>query len=172
VEKHHAHGLAQARSAGKPNTNENKQEGLHYIDAVAGKVKTLDPRATQVGKGSSPLRDEFPKGREGQLLAEAQLLGTLCRLAGTGEQRIELVQILGGYRFLQPEHQILFESIRALLLHDGLCLQSLAVNLNNRGFPDVGLENYSAVGLSNIADALTLARRCSALAHPTGEDVR
>jgi len=97
--------------------------------------------------------------RAALLLAEVQILGTLCTQAGTVEQCNELAHTLDGYAFLEPEHQIFFGSIRALLLYDRISNSNLAVHLNNRGFPDVDLEKYCAAALENIDEALKLARR-------------
>jgi replicative DNA helicase len=104
--------------------------------------------------------------------AEAQILGTLCNQAGTSEQRDELVKILDRYAFLEPEHQIVFASIRSLLRHDRLSNSRLAVHLNNRGFPDVDLEKYCAAALANIDEAMNLARRLCPLANGPGAEVR
>ena len=106
------------------------------------------------------------------LLAEVQLLGMLCTQAGTVEQHNELAHTLDGYAFLEPEHQIVFGSIRALLLHDRLSNARLAVHLNNRGFPDVDLEKYCAAALANIDDALKLARRLCLVARGPDANVR
>jgi hypothetical protein len=108
--------------------------------------------------------------RAAVLSAEAQILGSLCNRAGTFEQRNELAHTLDGYAFIEPEHQIVFGSIRALLLHDRLSNTHLAVHLNNRGFPDVDLERYSAAALANIDDALKLAGRLCSLASPSGTE--
>jgi replicative DNA helicase len=99
------------------------------------------------------------------LAAEVQVLGTLCNQAGTSEQRAEIVQTLQQYAFLEPEHQILFESIRSLLSAGRLSNARLAVHLNNRGFPDVDLEKYCAAAIANIDDALRLVRKLCSLAH-------
>jgi len=64
--------------------------------------------------------------REAQLAAEAQVLGTLCNGTGVREQRNELANILGHYAFLEPEHEIVFGSIRSLLVHDRLSNTRLA----------------------------------------------
>jgi hypothetical protein len=104
------------------------------------------------------------------MLAEVQILGTLCCHTGTIEQRNELAQTLDRYAFIEPEHQIVFGSIRSLLLHHRLSNTRLAVHLNNRGFPDVDLEKYSAAGLASIDEAFKLARQL--LACGAGEDVR
>jgi len=106
------------------------------------------------------------------LEAEARVLGTLCNQAGTSEQRAELAEALHQYAFLEPEHQILFESIRSLLPRDRLSNARLAVHLNNRGFPDVDLEKYCAAALANIDDALRLVRQLCSLAHGSGTQLR
>jgi hypothetical protein len=97
--------------------------------------------------------------RVAQLTAEVHVLGTLCIREDPRDARAELVQVLEHYAFLEPEHQIVFESIRSLLLHDRLSNARLSVHLNNRGFPDVDLEKYFAAGFPNIEEALKLARR-------------
>jgi hypothetical protein len=110
--------------------------------------------------------------REAQLAAEVQVLGTLCNGTGVREQRNELANILGHYAFLEPEHEIVFGSIRSLLVHDGLSNARLAVHLNNRGFPDVDLEKYCTAGLPSIDEALKLAVRLRSLTQKAGKDVR
>jgi len=110
--------------------------------------------------------------RAAQLAAEAQVLGTLCNGTGVREQRNELANILGHCAFLEPEHEIVFGSIRSLLVHDRLSNTRLAAHLNNRGFPDVDLEKYCAAGLPSIDEALKLAVRLRSLAQKAGQDVR
>jgi hypothetical protein len=110
--------------------------------------------------------------RAALLMAEVQILGTLCTQAGTVEQRNELAHTLDCYSFLEPEHQIVFGSIRALLPHSRLSNTHLAVHLNNRGFPDVDLQKYCAAALANIDDALQLARRLRSFGYGSGADVR
>ena len=97
--------------------------------------------------------------RAAQLTSEAQILGTLCSRAYSREQSAELVNILERYTFLEPEHQIVFESICSLLLHDRLSETRLAVHLNNRGFPDVDLQKYCEAALTSVDEAVKLARR-------------
>jgi|SRR5579872_987836 len=109
--------------------------------------------------------------REAQLAAEVQVLGTLCNEAVVREQRMGMLQALGRYSFLEPEHQIVFGSIRSLLLHDRLSSARLAVHLNNQGFPDVDLEKYFAAGLANFDDAFELARQLCSLEQEPGEDI-
>jgi hypothetical protein len=102
--------------------------------------------------------------RAAVLFAEVQILGTLCNQAGAIDRRLDVVQALDQYEFLQPEHQIVFESIRSLLFRDALSNARLAVHLNNRGFPDVELEKYCEAALASIDEALNLARRLCSLA--------
>jgi replicative DNA helicase len=97
--------------------------------------------------------------RRAQLLAEVQILGTLCNQNGSIEQLYELVRALDGYAFVEPEHEIVFGSIRSLLRRERLSNASLSVHLNNRGFPDVDLEKYCAAAMPNMDEALKLARR-------------
>ena len=115
---------------------------------------------------------ELPLDRAALLSAEVQILGTFCTQAGTVEQRYELAHTLDRYAFLEPEHQIVFGSIRSLLLHDCFSNTRLAVHLNNRGFPDVDLEKYCAAALPNIDEALKLARRLCSLTRQSGTDAR
>jgi hypothetical protein len=110
--------------------------------------------------------------RAALLSAEVQILGTLCTQTGTVEQRNELAHTLDRYAFLEPEHQIVFGSIHALLLHDHLSKAHLAVHLNNRGFPDVDLEQYCTAALADIDEALKLARRLCLSARGPGADAR
>ena len=109
--------------------------------------------------------------RVAQLSAEVHVLGTLCNPEVPLDLRAELAHVLEHYAFLEPEHQIVFESIRSLLLHDRLSKSSLAVHLNNRGFPDVDLERYCAAAFSNIEESLKVARRLCSLADEPGASV-
>src|SRR6266404_7606092 len=109
--------------------------------------------------------------RVAQLTAEFQILGTLCNREDPRDLRAELVHVLEHYAFLEPEHQIVFESIRSLLPHDRFSKSSLAVHLNNRGFPDVDLEKYCEAAFSNIEEAVKLARRMCSLADDHGAGV-
>jgi hypothetical protein len=109
--------------------------------------------------------------RVAQLTAEFRVLGTLCDREVPHDLRAKLAHVLKHYAFLEPEHQIVFESIRSLLLHDRLSKASLAVHLNNRGFPDVDLERYCEAAFSNIEESLNVARRLCSLADEPGAGV-
>jgi hypothetical protein len=73
---------------------------------------------------------------------EVRLLRALCEEDTSGATRLEILHSLEGHVFVDPEHQVVFESIRFLLPRGGVSEARLAVHLNNRGFPDVGLEKY------------------------------
>ncbi len=80
--------------------------------------------------------------REPQFADELQALRTLCDEAATGEERQRLLRSLEKYSFIEPEHQVVFESVRALLVRGPVRLEQLRVHLNNRGFPDTDAEKY------------------------------
>jgi len=80
--------------------------------------------------------------RETQFAAELQALRTLCDEAIARKLRQNLIQSLGPRAFLEPEHQVVFESIRALFPRGPISVAELRVHLNNRGFPDTDVEKY------------------------------
>ena len=80
--------------------------------------------------------------RETQCAAELQALRVLCDPATGGEEQQRLLQALDRQPFLDPEHQVVFESIRALFSRGAISLLQLRVHLNNRGFPDTDTEKY------------------------------
>ena len=73
---------------------------------------------------------------------ELQLLRTLCDELAAGDERLELLQFLQNHVFLDPEHQVVFESICFLFPPGPVSAARLAIHLNNRGFPDVEMEKY------------------------------
>ncbi len=90
--------------------------------------------------------------RETQLAAEFKALCTLCDEAIARNLRQNLMQSLGPRAFLDPEHQVVFESIGALLPHGPISAARLRVHLNNRGFPETDVEKYfQAKGAGNTS---------------------
>jgi hypothetical protein len=73
---------------------------------------------------------------------EIELLRALCDEGVSPARRLELMQSLRGHVFLDPENQVVFESICFLFPRGGVSVDRLTVRLNNRGFPDVDLEKY------------------------------
>ncbi len=57
-------------------------------------------------------------------------------------ERQNLMQSLSPNTFVEPEHQVVFESIRALFPRGPISVGQLRVHLNNRGFPDTDVEKY------------------------------
>jgi hypothetical protein len=80
--------------------------------------------------------------RETQFATELQALRALCDEAAPREARQRLMQSLSQRAFIEPEHQVVFESIRALFPRGPISVAQLRVHLNNRGFPDTDVEKY------------------------------
>ena len=80
--------------------------------------------------------------RETQFATELQALRVLCDEAIAREERQRLMQSLAHHPFIEPEHQVVFESIRALFSRGPISVAQLRVHLNNRGFPDTDVEKY------------------------------
>ena len=82
--------------------------------------------------------------RETQFATELQALRVLCDEAIPREERQRLMQLSPNHAFIEPEHQVVFESIRALFSRGPISEAQLRVHLNNRGFPDTDVEKYFA----------------------------
>jgi hypothetical protein len=80
--------------------------------------------------------------RETQFAAEIQALRALCDEAAPREERQRLLQSLIQHAFIEPEHQVVFESVRVLFPRGPISMAKLRVHLNNRGFPDTDVEKY------------------------------
>ena len=77
-----------------------------------------------------------------QFATELQSLRVLCDEAAPREERLKLMRTLAQQVFAEPEHQVVFESIRALLSRGPVSPERLCVHLNNRGFPDTDVDKY------------------------------
>ncbi len=80
--------------------------------------------------------------RKTQFAAELKALRALCDEEIARNLRQNLIQSLGPHAFIEPEHQVVFESIRALFPRGPISVAQLRVHLNNRGFPDTDVEKY------------------------------
>jgi hypothetical protein len=80
--------------------------------------------------------------RDTQFATELQTLRVLCDEAAPREERQRLMQSLAQHVFIEPEHQVVVESIRALFSRGPISAAQLRVHLNNRGFPDTDVEKY------------------------------
>ena len=74
--------------------------------------------------------------------AELLVLRALCDEAAPRERRMELIELYARQAFVEPEHQVVFESIRALFPRGPISAARLSVHLTNRGFPDIDMEKY------------------------------
>jgi hypothetical protein len=73
---------------------------------------------------------------------EAEALRELCDEETPRDRRQKLIQSLSQHNFLEPEYQVVFESIRALFPRGPISATQLLVHLNNRGFPDTDVAKY------------------------------
>ena len=73
---------------------------------------------------------------ETQFATELQALRVLCDETIDRDDRQRLMQDLSQHPFIEPEHQVVFESIRVLFPRGPISEAQLRVHLNNRGFPD------------------------------------
>ena len=89
-----------------------------------------------------------------RLALELDVLRALCGGAGTTEQRQALSDSMGGYRFSEPKHQVVFESLRAMSGRKEISAAGLGVHLNNRGFPDLDLEKYFVAASQSVEELL------------------
>jgi hypothetical protein len=77
-----------------------------------------------------------------QLTEELRVLRSLCDETASREQRRRIADSLSPAFFVGPEHQVVFESIRALLALGPLSEERLRVHLTTRGFPDTDVALY------------------------------
>jgi hypothetical protein len=90
--------------------------------------------------------------------SEIYILRALCIGEHSPEQVAALVHALEPYRFVELEHQVIFESIRSIMGDNRLSASVLAVHLNNRGFPDLKLDPFFAGDAPDVNDALKRIR--------------
>jgi hypothetical protein len=76
---------------------------------------------------------------------ELDILRSLCDEARPREQRLILLESYARHAFAEPEHQVVYESIRALFPHGPITTACLIVHLTKRGFPDIEAEKYVSV---------------------------
>ena len=76
--------------------------------------------------------------------SDLQVLRALCDESKPRHERRELLDSCAQRSFLEPEHQVVFESIRALFPRGAITAARLAEHLTRRGFPDTDAEKYTA----------------------------
>jgi hypothetical protein len=99
-------------------------------------------RELEIALGERISPKPYYMDRETQSAAELQSLRVLCDEATPREERTILTQSLSQHAFIEPEHEVVFESIRALSPRGPMSVTQLRVHLNNRGFPDTDVEKY------------------------------
>ena len=66
----------------------------------------------------------------------------MCDESASREERTKLIDSFARHLFVEPEHQVVYESIRTLSLRGQISPALLIVHLTNRGFPDIEMEKY------------------------------
>jgi hypothetical protein len=84
--------------------------------------------------------------RERRLFEELRLLRSLCDEKSPREQRGDLMRSLSPKFFAEPEHQLVFEAVRALLPLGPLSKERLSIYLTRHGFPDTDVAKYFCEG--------------------------
>ena len=69
-------------------------------------------------------------------------LRSLCDETTPRELRLQLIESRARHIFSEPEYQVVFESIQALISRGPISAARLGVHLTRRGFPDIDVENY------------------------------
>ena len=77
-----------------------------------------------------------------QAEAELALLRELCDETAPRNRRLALIEAYAHHAFVEPEHQVLFESISVLLSRGSISSARLQAHLTNRGFPDIDVGRY------------------------------
>jgi hypothetical protein len=80
--------------------------------------------------------------RATQIAADLQILREICDEAMPLERRRELLRRHAQHVFVDPEHQVVFESIQRLFQGGSISAARLTVHLNNRGFPEINIGCY------------------------------
>ena len=75
--------------------------------------------------------------------AEFRVLQAMCRQAGQGPVWQRAIELLYDYRFRDPLHQLVFDSLRGIPAQAPGSLRALITQrLTNAGFPDVDIEPF------------------------------
>ena len=103
-------------------------------------------------------------GKEPRHELELAALRALCQPAGEDSLLSVGLEILAGYQFVVPAHQVLFEALQAIhSVHPRRIREHLPVLLNNRGFPDFDLENFYQPPALSREQAIELLRWLAAI---------
>lgn len=93
---------------------------------------------------------------------ELEILRALSTRRLQGRARAEAFEILAGYSFVEPIHQVIFDALREIPAENPQVLrEQLAVRLNNKGFPDLDLESFFAPPELTAAQAAAQIRALS-----------
>jgi hypothetical protein len=86
-----------------------------------------------------------PVPLQGRVALESEILRVLCGAISDLAFLAECFKRLASYRFVEPEHQVVFDALHSLSPGDANTLRErLTVRLNNQGFPDINLVQFFA----------------------------
>jgi hypothetical protein len=111
-------------------------------------------RSTQAARAEKTAWLAGLKRRDGEL----EVLRALANGKVNSARHRAVVAFLRDYDFLDSEHQVVYESVRAIAQRQPISASRLAAHLNNRGFPDIDLEKYFEGTPLDLVKALDLAR--------------
>jgi hypothetical protein len=111
------------------------------------------------------LRDvNLPLSPQSRVAQECEVLRVLCGAVSDLTFRDSCFKRLANYRFVEPEHQVVFDALHALPSSDPNALRDrLTVRLNNQGFPDINLAHFFAPSSLPRDAALELVGRLAEL---------
>jgi hypothetical protein len=102
-------------------------------------------------------------GKGGEL--ELAALRILCQGTADGLLMREGLRILSGYQFTDHAYQVVFETLKEMPTEEGRLIRELLPGrLNNRGFPDLELDEFYQPHLLTRDGALRLLHRLAASA--------
>lgn len=86
--------------------------------------------------------------QDSQRRFELQALRSLCDNMASDAAHQSAMHSLERHNFVEPEHEIVFQSLRALWPRGPVSAERLRVHLTNRGFPDTDVEKYFNIALA------------------------
>jgi hypothetical protein len=95
---------------------------------------------------------------------EREVIRALCSDGADTVSRTKYFEMLSRYKFIEPEHRVIFDALRSLRASDTSTLRErLIIRLNNLGFPDLDLAPFFLPASLSRDAALLLVRRLAEL---------
>jgi hypothetical protein len=121
------------------------------------------PRAVQPRGGAMLIAMIHLRNAGKRRELELSALRTLCQGTADGPLLREGLKILAPYRFTDQSFQVVFETLKEMPTEERrLIREKLPARLNNRGFPDLDLDEFYQPHLLTRAEALDLLHQLAA----------